>query len=383
MHRRDLIAAFATAAVGGTATLGTATVERSRRREMMAPEASPTSLGKPSLPVPESELSRAAPRDAIPAIVNPAYADDWNGVEAGSMPAPTLSGADEVLGIARDGRARAYPLKLLDRHEIVNDEFGGPLLVTYCPVCRSGLAANREVDGTVRSFGVSGHLYRANLVLYDQGTESLWSQLLATAIRGPLTGTELSPVPITTTTWREWQRSHPNTKVLLPPPASETVLGDVRFNYDLDIYGRHRTIAERYPDHGPLGDVEWSDTRLRRRTLVVGVSTADTAKAYPLREVRWNEPINDVVGDLPVVVALGPEETLVAYDRRVDGQRLQFSAASETELAAGGSRWRKLTGEATSGPHEGTTLRSATAAGGLYWAAWLNFHPETTVYGRE
>jgi len=379
MHRRDCLATLAAAAVGGLSAPEAATRrpdDGGSRGARLSPNAS-RPAADPELPVPESDLVRAAPTDAIPAIVDPVFGSDWSDLEAVNS---SLAGGDEVLGVVRDGRPRAYPLKLLDRHEVVNDHLGGPLLVTYCPVCRSGVVAERRVAGAVRTFGVSGHLYRANLVLYDEESGSHWSQLLATAIRGPLTGTELALLPSRTTAWREWRGEYPETEVLRPPPESGTVVGPTAINYDLDVYGRHRTIAERYPDHGPLGDLEWSDTRLRRRTVVIGIATDGAARAYPRREVEWNEPINDIVGDVPVVVALA-DGTLVAYDRRVDGGTLRVEA-DDGALAGGGSRWDPLTGQATEGPHAGRTLRDVAPVGGLYWAAWLKVRPETEVYGR-
>jgi len=345
-----------------------------------------------SLPVSEAALYRAAPRDAIPAITEPVFGPDWSGVsyeiedrEGGSFEAsPRLSGEDEVLGVRRDGMARAYPLKVLDWHEVVNDAFDRPLAVTYCPVCRSGVVAGRRVGGAVRTFGVSGFLFRANLVLYDERSESLWGQLRAQAIRGPLTGTRLDVVPSTVTTWRAWRESHPGTEVLLPPPFSDTVLGEVRFNYEINLYERTREIAERYPEYGALGELEWGDARLRRRAIVVGVVDGGEARAYPLSAVASEGVVTDVVGDRPVVVAVGRDRTLYAYDRRVDGGVLEFATADGDGLMrGGGSRWRVATGEAVDGPHEGTRLSVAAERSQLYWAAWLQTHPESTVYGLD
>lgn len=339
------------------------------------------------LPVPESELNRAAPRDGIPAIVDPVFDSSWertdHDVATDAYPVPSLDPDDEVIGIERDGAARAYPLKLLDRHEVVNDDFGGPLLVTYCPICQSSLVADRRIGGETRTFGVSGFLFNANLVLYDRETDSLWSQLLARAIRGPETGTRLSLSVSTLTTWAAWQDQHPDTEVLLPPPASNTVIGRTTINYDLDPYADHEQVAERYPDYGPLGDIEWSDTRLQRRTDVIGVAHGDEAVAYPRRQIEWNEPINDTVGGRPVVVATAAEDTLVAYDRRVGEETLTVSEGDDGEFVAGGSRWQKLTGIALDGPYENIRLVSASQVGQLYWAAWLSFRPDTTVYDGE
>jgi hypothetical protein len=335
------------------------------------------------LPVPRSELERAAPRDGIPAIVDPVFGSSWadtdHEIATETYTDPSLSPDDRVIGLSRDGITRAYPLKLLRRHEVVNDTLDVPLLVSYCPICDSGLVAHRRVEGTTYTFGVSGFLFHANLVLYDQETDSLWSQLLSQAIRGPETGQKLPLTVSTITTWETWQAEQPETTVLLPPPASNTVVGPVSLNYDLNPYEDHQTIAERYPEYGPLGDLEWSDTRLRRRTTVLGVAHGGEAVAYPKREVGSHGPVNDTVGGRPVVVTAAGD-TLVAYDRRVAGETLTVERGAEGLLAAGDSRWRPLDGRAVDGPHEGRKLTAVAGAVQVFWAAWLKFHPETTVY---
>jgi hypothetical protein len=341
-----------------------------------------------SLPVAKSDLVRKTGRDAIPAIVDPAFGPNWEDVSYRLDPEdeesdydPELASDDTVLGVARDGAARAYPLKLLNWHEVVNDAFGGPLLVSYCPVCRSGVVASRRIDERTLTFGVSGYLLRANLVLYDEETETLWSQLLAKGINGPLTGTDLPLEPSTLTSWGAWRDEYSDAEVLLPPPESSTVVGETRINYGIDLYARRQDIQEEYPDYGVLGDLEWTDTRLKRRTVVVGVEANGQATAYPVREIRFDDPVNDRVGGRPVLVTLADGETPVAYDRRVDGQTLTFEK-DDGRLLAGGSTWSPLTGRALSGPYEGQRLRSATDTGAVYWAAWLQFHPDSTVYGR-
>jgi hypothetical protein len=345
------------------------------------------------LPVPESELRRAAPRDGISAITDPAFAPDWSDVAidfgSGTTYRPRLADDDRVVGVVRadvagddaDGRgpvARAYPLKMLNWHEAVNDRFGGPLLVTYCPICRSGLVARRTVGGRTTRFGVSGRLFRENLVLYDEATGSLWSQILATAIRGPETGETIEVLPSALTTWGEWKGRFPDGEVLLPPPLSDTVVGRVRFDYDFDLVGRARENAAYLEER--LGD-DFDDSRLPKRALVLGVAADGEARAYPLLEMR-DEPVNDRVGDLPVVVT-ARRGSAVAFDRRVGGRPLVFERAGPGVLRAGGSRWRVESGRAVDGPLEGTRLNQANAHPPLFWFAWLDFHPETTVYGRD
>jgi len=188
----------------------------------------------------------------IAAIVEPAFGGARSDDEV------RLDDDEVVVGVERDGRARAFPLSVLARAEVVNETFPGgsggatPLLVTYCPVCDSGMVARRLVDGEPTTFGVSGQVWEppgdllrgserdgrvfavapddpgddrrvardGALVLYDAATGSYWSQVLARAICGPRRGATLTPVPSTTARWGRWRRRHPDTDVLLPFPAS-------------------------------------------------------------------------------------------------------------------------------------------------------------------
>lgn len=340
--------------------------------------------GDVELPVPESQLQRGAPKDGIPAITEPTFGDDWSGIEIiipdsnlGSYEtAPRLSPEDRVISVERGGQARAYPLRALAWHEVVNESFGGPLLVTYCPLCGSGLVAERRVDGEVTTFGVSGFLWQSDLVMYDEATESLWSQLMATAIRGPKTGSTLDLVPSTFTTWKGFQERHPNGQVLLPSPESKTIRGEVIVNYTRDPY-RGYDESERIG----IGANEFDDDRLHPKAQVLGVSADGEARAYPLSVVSDQGVVNDRVGNLPVVVAVAPDGTLVAYDRRIGATTLEFVSGNNGRLRAGGSRWVIATGEAVDGPYGGQTLDPATDTSPMFWFAWAEFNPDTDVYG--
>lgn len=196
-------------------------------------------------------VCRKEPRDlGIDEVVDPAFASDWDGWAIEGQYG-VLGDDAVVVGVERDGRARAYPLGVLWQHEVVNDDLGGPLIATYCPLCRSGLVAERRVDGEPTVFRVTGLLWRpdldeseaaqadgrvfgadrdgtarvrtrGNLVMVDDATGSYWSQLLAEAICGPETGHTLGILPSTVATWGAWQADHPDTDVLLPPPHSAT-----------------------------------------------------------------------------------------------------------------------------------------------------------------
>jgi hypothetical protein len=322
------------------------------------------------LPVPKSELNRGAPKNAIPAITEPAYAADWSSVD------PSLADDWTVVGVRRDGRARAYPLAILNWHEIVNDSFDGPLLVTYCPLCGSAVTAERRVNGSETTFGVSGYLWNSDLVMYDEATGSLWSQILATAIRGPETGDELVLTPSTMTTWSEWRADHPDTEVLLPPPKSGTIVRASPRSYERNPYAG-------YDENSRIGigynDID--DDRMHPKTTVLGVTSAGVSRAYPLPRIEEEGVVQDTVGDLPVVVTTTPAGSLVAYDRRVGGETLSFQAAGGEHLRADGSRWKRTTGVAVEGPNEGTELARANDRSPMFWFAWVDFHEDTEIYG--
>ena len=157
--------------------------------------------------VPAKEIRHGGPpRDGIPALDQPRF------IPAAS--ASYLKPDDRVLGMELNGIVKAYPIRILDWHEIANDDFNGqPVVVTYCPLCGTGMAFSAQIGGSRTTFGVSGLLYNSDVLLYDRQTDSLWSQLLGKAITGPLKGTELKLIPLRHTTWRAWKSEHPDTLV--------------------------------------------------------------------------------------------------------------------------------------------------------------------------
>jgi hypothetical protein len=199
---------------------------------------------------PETDIEISAIDDP-----DPVPAEEWPGMDIGDDLELVETGEpdeDVVIGVERDGQARAYPLATLWWSEIINDDLAGPLLITYCPLCRSGVVADRHIDGATTRFDVSGLLWRPpdrlypnvnadgesvlgggpaddtpdvfrdnrrNLVMVDETTDSYWSQLLGTALCGPLAGTELDLVAASMTTFGEWRDRYPETTVVLPPKS--------------------------------------------------------------------------------------------------------------------------------------------------------------------
>lgn len=247
MKRRDYLAVSAALAGGLAGCLG-AQVEADRTspsREQVTAEP----IARSGVP---QNICEEDVRDIdIIEIVEPAFGQNWDGIEVGGQYGELTDDA-VVVGVERNGAARAYPLDILWFHEIVNDDFAGPLIATYCPLCKSGIVAERRVADEPTTFRVSGLLWRpegiraeaakqsdrvfgadmtsgetevlnaGNLVMVDDATGSYWSQILAQAICGARTGRELTIVPSAVARWDEWRSQHPDTEVLLPPPASNT-----------------------------------------------------------------------------------------------------------------------------------------------------------------
>ena len=172
-------------------------------------QALPFDLSHANIPLNEIH-SGGPPKDGIPAISNPAtVARDQAGF---------LKKDERVIGVAIEGRARAYPISILNQHEIVNDRLGDtPIAVTYCPLCDSAAVFDRRTPLGEREFGVSGLLYNSNVLMYDRAeTESLWSQMKSEGVSGPGAGEKLTVLPMELTSWEVWQARHPNTDVLSP-----------------------------------------------------------------------------------------------------------------------------------------------------------------------
>ncbi|MEE8458676.1 MAG: DUF3179 domain-containing protein, partial [Phycisphaerales bacterium] len=244
-----------------------------------------------NLVIPIDQISFGGPpKDGIPAISDPEHV----ALES----CDRLADDDRVVGVVVGGEARAYPLRVLLYHEVVNDEIGGtPVAIVYCPLCDSVTAVERRLDGAVREFGVSGLLFNSNVLLYDRSDDSLWSQVGLTAISGPNAGRSLPHLPWEITTAAAWRTRHPDSTVM----SFET-------GYDRD-YDRNP-----YPNYFNANDrlmfpVANEDDRLQRRDLVVGIRFGDTTRAYPLATIRSAPDglVRDSIDGEAIVLSVGPD----------------------------------------------------------------------------
>lgn len=273
--------------------------------------------------VPVDEIVNGGPpRDGIPSLERPAF------VSAGD--ANFLKNRDRVLGLSLNGVTRAYPIRILNYHEIVNDVVSGePVVITFCPLCGSGMAFAATIDGAQFEFGVSGLLYNSDVLMYDRQTGSLWSQLKTTAITGPMKGSRLTPLPLSHTTWADWRERHPDSEVL-------TTNTGYRRDYRVDPYPNYGRSGKLY---FPVAETNDS---YRRKALVMGLELDGKFKAYPFDELKK-----------------GP-------DLFTD----EFQGHSFDVLFDARNRTARILDDT------GTEIPTTIA----FWFAWYAFHPDTDIY---
>lgn len=273
--------------------------------------------------IPVEEIRRGGPpKDGIPAILQPKF------VRANE--ATFLHAQDRILGVNQGGEAKAYPIKILNWHEVVNDTVNGrPVVISYCPLCGTGIGFQRQLKGKTYTFGVSGLLYQSDMLMYDHQTESLWSQLAMESVAGLLTGEGLSHIFLDHTTWEVWRKAHPETKVL----SSET---GYQRDYQRDPYlGYAGRMDLMFP-------VNHNNAEYHPKEWIVGVVVKGVAKAYPFAELgKTAGSIMDQVNGASITIKYDPQSKSALI---FDSQK--------------------------------TPIPSVMA----YWFAWYAFHPDTLIF---
>ncbi|MEZ4571378.1 MAG: DUF3179 domain-containing protein [Thermomicrobiales bacterium] len=330
----------------------------------------------------------------------------WGGVGVDGIPPleypPVLSAADAtgmmdeepVFGLVVNGEARAYPLRIMDQHEMANDVIGGePISLAYCTLCGAGIAyRTTQPDGTVFDFGTSGLLYRSNKLMYDRQTRTLWNQLTGEPVLGELAGSangrpaiKLEILPIVLTTWSDWLVDHPDTTVL-------------SFDTGHDRQYRPGTpYSEYFTSSGTWFPTPESDRRLPEKTQIFAIEINGNPKAYPTDAVLSERAISDDLGGVEIVIV-------------GSGEKIEVNGTDRNDIAfsydAGGAvRAYEREGHTfRPGPEPGTlidqngqtwaiTEEALTAASGdklprlpghlAFWFGWSSFFPETALYGQD
>ena len=331
----------------------------------------------------------------------------WGGVRVDGIPpldlpttiapedATWLEPGEAVFGVVINGEARAYPLRIMDWHEMTNDIVGGvPLSLAYCTLCGAGIAYDgRAPNGETYTFGTSGFLYRSNKLMYDRVTQTLWNQFTGKPVLGSLVGAtdsegaplQLNLFPIVLTTWEEWLAQHPETSVI-----------DINTGY-YRPYEPGMPYGDYFSEGGTMFPVWIRSGELSTKSFVYGLRIGGDRKAYRLSAIARERVVNDAVGELPVVLvaARGRVQTEgidqligpVAYASGGEVRAFERGERSFTPgdgpdvlLDAAGGEWR-VTEEALLGPAD---ERLDRINGHLaYWFGWYAFYPDTEVYGAD
>lgn len=275
--------------------------------------------------IPVDEIvSGGPPRDGIPALTMPQFES--------VAEANWLRDRDRVLGITINGVARAYPIRILDWHEIVNDRIADQFItVTYCPLCGTGMVFAANPQEEVLTFGVSGLLYNSDMLLYDRNSNSLWSQIMGTAVAGPLVGTKLPQLPVIYTSWEKWKARFPDSQVLSRNTGFNR-------NYSQGPYGNYAETSRL------MFEVSHRPPRgYHPKEYVAGVEIDNRFKAYPFTELKANDKdsfVDELAG--------------VRFQVKWDAQ------AESVEIA----------------DLDGNPLPAIVG----FWFAWYTFHPDTEVF---
>jgi hypothetical protein len=330
--------------------------------------------------VPLDEFASGGPgKDGIPAIDQPRFVD---------VPAADdfLTPREPVAVVELAGQAKAYPILIMVWHEIVNDELAGrPIAVTYCPLCNSTVAFEREVAGRTLTFGTTGTLRNSDLVMYDRQTESWWQQITADAVVGELTGVELHVIPSQILSWAEFKRLHPDGEVL-----------STRTGIDRP-YGQNPYAGYDRPKSAPFALDGAADPALPPKERVAAVTTGEkSAVVYPFSRLKREAPLNDVIEGGPVVVFFDPKVaspldapevsrgrdvgSAAVFERGAGGKTLAFERGPRPGTFRDrqtGSIWG-MGGEATAGPLKSELLEQVPSDD-QFWFALAAFFPDAEI----
>ncbi len=296
-------------------------------------------------------------KDGIPALTNPRLVPVWE--------ATYLTGDDLVFGIAINGDIRAYPLRIMDWHEMFNDVIGGvPVSLAYCTLCGSGILFETAVTGRLAPlvFGSSGFLYRSNKLMYETATNSLWNHFTGKPVVGSLTGSglELKTRPVVITRWSDWSARHPTTRVL----ALNT--GHQRDYRSGAAYGRYFSSPEL------MFPAAVDQRKLKQKDYVFALRSSGAEKAWPLKLFQGGAVINDKAGVVELTL-IGDASTRTVRAYRSEG--LQFKKGAQANSVVLGQETWQVTEEALLSP-SGRSL--ARLPGHIaYWFAWSGYLGKT------
>ncbi len=296
-------------------------------------------------------------QDGIPPLRNPPLLD--------AQAADYLGNRDVVFGVYINGEAKAYPKRILAWHEFFTDSFGNKKIAgVYCTLCGTVIAYDMTFEDTFHDLGTSGFLYRSNKLMYDKTTQSLWSTIEGAPVLGPLVdkGIQLNTYPIVTTTWGEWKKRHPKTKVLAIP------------RYDRD-YAEGAAYANYFATDDLMFPVPTFDDRLANKTEVLIIRAPNYRQdplAISIAYLRKNKWYQGQIKDTHFVVLADKSGA-----RAFDIGRLKMVNYKKGQLKDNkGTIWRLQNDQLVSTNNQ---VLSQLASHNIFWFAWINSYPATRL----
>jgi len=343
-----------------------------------------TNLSKKSVDL--SEIQIVLPKSSFPTLDYPKFVEKEVGLQMFFKNEP-------VIVVEVDGLAKAYSMNILTMHEIANDELGGMhILVTYCPLCNSGIVYNRVLkikgEQVTLEFEASGMLRNSDMVMLDRKTESLWQQLMGTAIVGEYNETELEIIPSIIISVEEFFRRYPNGKIL----SKRTGFANAESRYGYNPYANYDKKSTPYERFFESGKV---DKRLPAMERVVDIENMGDYKVYSFSSVLEKGVINDIFKTSKVVlfykagtISIMDKNDITAsrdigsvtvFNAVVDGQHLTFRKVNDVFIDnETNSKW-DITGHCFSGPLKEKQLIIEPHSNHFAFA-WLAFHPESEIF---
>ncbi len=280
-------------------------------------------------------------RDCIPSVDDPEFVTISKADELFKG-----AGAKDILGIGleHNGEARFYPFNMLVTREIVNDNIAGKLvLVTYCPLCGTGIVFDRTLNGKETEFGVSGFLWQSNLLMYNRGVPedeiTLWSQILGKGIVGPLTDTQLTIIPSDIVFYDDWKIIYPDTLVLNT--------GSIGDPYNGEYYRVAKNFEPNFNE---------TDSLLDPSARVYGINIDGEYKAYYIDALQIGLTQDKFAGQSLTIEKTGATGSIRVYNNTSD----------EIEVYPDGSKSNEIIGGVNG-----------------FWFSWVSAHPDTELFDSQ
>jgi len=316
--------------------------------------------------IPKNEImKRGATNDFIQSIDDPKFEPVLSNTD--------LSPDDLILGISIKGEYKAYPISILNYHEVINDVFAaGEFMISFCPLSGNSTVWDRNIQGFTPEFGISKFIYNSNHLLYDRISNGHWLPLKFKCVNGELEGYKIEGYNVVETTWANWSEMFPGSKVLSRPLAAS-------FNYSIDPYSSYKNSDTIYFSTNPL------NSKLSPKEKVHGIIVDKRLKTFKYEAFGDSTTIiNDNFQGLSIVlIGDRSKQYIVSFERRIPGgPELDFFPSNDApNIIMSDNEGNKydIFGLAVDGPRKGQALNPTKSISG-YWFAIAAMYPDPIIY---